>query len=68
MKTLVTDYKKKYDGIIIGLINIQDLPKPRTGQNNFYPIDLIIDSKFDHIGLAETSRHWTALKDNNRPP
>ena len=69
MNTLVTEYKKnQYDGIIIGLINIQDLPKPRTGQNNFYPIDLIIDSKFDHIGLAKKSRYWTALKDNNRPP
>ena len=26
------------------------------------------DMKFDHIGLAETSKHWPSLQDEDRPP
>ena len=49
--------------LLIGFINFQSLPKTRWGSKNFDLSHLISDMKLDHIGLAETSRHWFSLQE-----
>ena len=51
---------------LIGFINIQSLPKKRRVSKNFDLTHLMLVMKFDHIGLAETSRHWTYLQEEYR--
>ena len=48
--------------LLIGFINVKYIPKTRRGRKNFDLTHLMSDMKFDHIGLAETSRHRPSIK------
>ena len=54
--------------LLILFTNIQSLPKTRRGSKNFDVTQLILDMKFDHIKLSETSRHWTYLQEEDTIP
>ena len=56
------------NNLLIGFINAQSLPKTRRGSKNFDLTHLMSDMKFDHIGIAETSRHWPSLQEEYRIP
>ena len=60
--------KYRRNDLLVGFINAQYLPKTRRGNKNFDITHLISDMKFDHIGLAETSRHWPYLQEEDRIP
>ena len=54
--------------ILLGFINIATLPESRKGEKNFDFTNLMLEKGFDHIGLADTGRHWTSLPDEDNIP
>ena len=59
------EYKKE---IILGFINIHTLPESCKGEKNFDLINMMFEKGFDHIGLADTGRHWPPLTDEDKTP
>ena len=52
--------------LLISDINVQFLTKTRGVSKNFDLTHLMLVMKFYHIGIAETSRHWTYLQEEDR--
>ena len=50
----------------IVFINVQSLPKTRRGIKKIDLTRLMSDMKFDHLGLADTSRHRPSLQEEYR--
>ena len=59
------EYKKE---IILGFINIHTLPESCKGEKYFDLTNMMFEKRFDHIGLADTGRHWPSLPYENKTP
>ena len=54
--------------LVIELLYIQSPPNQNREENNLDLTHLMIDKKFDQLGLTETGRNWTSIPDNEKIP
>ena len=52
--------------LLVGFLKIHYLHISRKGENNSDLFHITNKNKFDHVGIADTGKHWTSLPDDDR--
>jgi hypothetical protein len=57
---------KNEDVIRVGLINIRGIPKDNDNPKNNHTRTMIDAAQFDHTGITEVNRQWTAIRPDHQ--